>query len=129
MRTELTRLNWFDFALSFMAASLAVYTAGMGLGVGEISWTFIGLLAIGSTFSLGIHYLVRDSWVSRLDGVFFTLGGVASLIWVQQLNAMLPEGGFPRAAGDAAELQSLSDWVGFGPLTRKRLAEAAGLPA
>ncbi|MFN8221584.1 MAG: transglutaminaseTgpA domain-containing protein [Fimbriimonadales bacterium] len=97
MRTELTRLNWFDFALSFMAASLAVYTAGMGLGVGEISWTFIGLLAIGSTFSLGIHYLVRDSWVSRLDGVFFTLGGVASLIWVQQLNAMLPEGGFPRS--------------------------------
>jgi DNA polymerase-1 len=43
------------------------------------------------------------------------------------LDAPLPESDFARGKGDADELQSLSDWVGFGPLTRKRLTDAAGL--
>ena len=54
-----------------------------------------------------------------------------ALLWRQlttiALDAPLPDGDFARGKGDAAELQSLSDWIGFGPLTRKRLAEAAGL--
>ena len=56
-----------------------------------------------------------------------------ALLWRQlttiALDAPLPEGHFARGTGDDAELQSLSDWLGFGPLTRKRLAEAAGLSA
>ena len=54
-----------------------------------------------------------------------------ALLWRQlttiALDAPLPEGGFARGRGDGEELASLSDWVGFGPLTRKRLADAAGL--
>ena len=54
-----------------------------------------------------------------------------ALLWRQlttvALDAPLPEGGFTRRQGDAAELQALGDWVGFGPLTRRRLADAAGL--
>ena len=54
-----------------------------------------------------------------------------ALLWRQlttiALDAPLPEGGFARGRGDGEELASLSDWMGFGPLTRKRLADAAGL--
>ena len=55
-----------------------------------------------------------------------------ALLWRQlttiALEAPLPDGDFMRGTGDRGELDSLSDWIGFGPLTRKRLADAAGLP-
>jgi len=55
-----------------------------------------------------------------------------ALLWRQlttiPLDVPLPDGDFARGSGDAVELQSLADWIGFGPLTRKRLSEAAGLP-
>ena len=43
------------------------------------------------------------------------------------LDAPLPEHGFARGRGDVDELAALADWVKFGPMTRKRLADAAGL--
>ena len=56
-----------------------------------------------------------------------------ALLWRQlttiPLDVPLPDGDFARGTGDTAELQSLADWMGFGPLTRKRLQEAARLSA
>ena len=82
--------------------------------------------------------------LARIDEVpFLRLRGAAgmatrlreqrehALLWRQlttiALDAPLPDGGFARGRGDGEELASLADWVGFGPLTRKRLADAAGL--
>ena len=54
-----------------------------------------------------------------------------ALLWRQlttiALHAPLPEGDFVRGIGDTEELNALADWVKFGPMTRKRLHEAASL--
>ena len=90
------------------------------------------------------HFETLDALLARIDEVpFLRLRGAAgmatrlreqrehALLWRQlttiALDAPLPDGDFARGKGDAAELASLSDWIGFGPLTRKRLAEAGGL--
>ena len=85
-----------------------------------------------------------DALLERIDEVpFLRLRGAATLatrlreqrehalLWRQlttiALDAPLPEHGFARGRGDADELAALADWVKFGPMTRKRLGDAAGL--
>ena len=105
-----------------------------------------GISGIGakSAAILLAHFESLDALLARIDEVpFLRLRGAAgmatrlreqrehALLWRQlttiALDAPLPEGGFARGRGDGEELASLSDWMGFGPLTRKRLADAAGL--
>ena len=105
-----------------------------------------GISGIGakSAAVLLAHFESLDALLARIDEVpFLRLRGAATLavrlreqrehalLWRElttiALDAPLPAAGFTRGKGDAAELASLSDWIGFGPLTRKRLVEAAGL--
>ena len=105
-----------------------------------------GISGIGakSAAVLLAHFESLDALLARIDEVpFLRLRGAAgmatrlreqrehALLWRQlttiALDAPLPDGGFARGRGDGEELASLADWVGFGPLTRKRLADAAGL--
>lgn len=88
------------------------------------------------------HFGSLDAMLDRLDEVpYLRLRGAAqlavklraqrehALLWRQlttiALDAPLPDGLFARSAGDIEELTALADWVGFGPLTRKRLFSAA----
>jgi DNA polymerase I len=88
------------------------------------------------------HFGSLDALLERLDEVpYLRLRGAAqlairlraqreqALLWRQlttiALDAPLPEGLFQRSHGDTEELTALADWVGFGPLTRKRLFAAA----
>ncbi|MEF9977406.1 MAG: 5'-3' exonuclease H3TH domain-containing protein [Thermomonas sp.] len=124
------------------AHQIADYLALTGDAVDNIP----GITGIGakSAAILLAHFQSLDALLARIDEVpFLRLRGAATmatrlreqrehaLLWRQlttiALDAPLPEGGFARGRGDAEELASLSDWVGFGPLTRKRLADAAGL--
>mgnify|MGYP005613512307 FL=1 len=124
------------------AHQIADYLALTGDAVDNIP----GITGIGakSAAILLAHFQSLDALLARIDEVqFLRLRGAAgmatrlreqrehALLWRQlttiALDAPLPEGGFARGRGDAEELASLSDWVGFGPLTRKRLADAAGL--
>ena len=126
------------------AHQIADYLALTGDAVDNIP----GITGVGpkSAAVLLAHFESLDALLERLDEVpFLRLRGAATLavrlreqrehalLWRQlttvALDAPLPEGGFTRRQGDAAELQALADWVGFGPLTRRRLADAAGLPA
>ncbi len=126
------------------AHQIADYLALTGDAVDNIP----GITGIGpkSAAVLLAHFDSLDALLARIDEVpFLRLRGAAqlavrlreqrehALLWRQlttiALDAPLPEGHFARGNGDADELQSLSDWIGFGPLTRKRLAEAAGLSA
>ena len=126
------------------AHQIADYLALTGDAVDNIP----GITGVGpkSAAVLLAHFESLDALLARLDEVpFLRLRGAATLavrlreqrehalLWRQlttvALDAPLPEGGFTRRQGDAAELQALADWVGFGPLTRRRLADAAGLPA
>ena len=126
------------------ARQIADYLALTGDAVDNIP----GVTGIGpkSAAVLLAHFESLDALLARIDEVpYLRLRGAAqmavrlreqrehALLWRQlttiALDAPLPDGDFARGAGDAAELQSLSDWMGFGPLTRKRLAQAAGLPA
>lgn len=124
------------------AHQIADYLALTGDAVDNIP----GVTGIGpkSAAVLLAHFGTLDALLERIDEVpFLRLRGAATLatrlreqrehalLWRQlttiALDAPLPEGGFARAGGDAGELQSLADWVNFGPMTRKRLADAAGL--
>ena len=124
------------------AQQIADYLALTGDAVDNIP----GVTGIGakSAAILLAHFQSLDALLARIDEVpFLRLRGAAgmatrlreqrehALLWRQlttiALDAPLPEGGFARGRGDGEELASLSDWMGFGPLTRKRLADAAGL--
>jgi 5'-3' exonuclease len=124
------------------AHQIADYLALTGDAVDNIP----GVTGIGakSAAILLAHFQSLDALLARIDEVqFLRLRGAAgmavrlreqrehALLWRQlttiALDVPLPEGGFARGRGDGEELASLSDWVGFGPLTRKRLADAAGL--
>jgi 5'-3' exonuclease len=105
-----------------------------------------GVTGIGpkSAAVLLAHFGSLDALLARIDEVpFLRLRGAAgiatrlreqrehALLWRQlttiALDAPLPEHGFARGRGDADELAALADWVKFGPMTRKRLADAAGV--
>lgn len=124
------------------AHQIADYLALTGDAVDNIP----GISGIGakSAAILLAHFESLDALLARIDEVpFLRLRGAAgmatrlreqrehALLWRQlttiALDAPLPDGGFARGRGDGEELASLSDWMGFGPLTRKRLAEAAGI--
>ena len=124
------------------AHQIADYLALTGDAVDNIP----GVTGIGakSAAILLAHFGSMDALLARIDEVpFLRLRGAAgmavrlreqrehALLWRQlttvALDAPLPVTDFTRATGDDAELQSLADWMGFGPFTRKRLAEAAGL--
>ena len=124
------------------AHQIADYLALTGDAVDNIP----GISGIGakSAAVLLAHFESLDALLARIDEVpFLRLRGAVgmatrlreqrehALLWRQlttiALDAPLPDGDFARGKGDAAELASLSDWIGFGPLTRKRLVEAAGL--
>lgn len=126
------------------AHQIADYLALTGDAVDNIP----GITGIGakSAAILLAHFQSLDALLARIDEVpFLRLRGAAgmatrlreqrehALLWRQlttiALDAPLPDGGFARGRGDGEELASLSDWVGFGPLTRKRLVDAAGLSA
>ena len=124
------------------AHQIADYLALTGDAVDNIP----GISGIGakSAAILLAHFESLDALLARIDEVpFLRLRGAAgmatrlreqrehALLWRQlttiALDAPLPDGGFARGRGDGEELASLADWVGFGPLARKRLADAAGL--
>ena len=126
------------------AHQIADYLALTGDAVDNIP----GVTGIGpkSAAVLLAHFGSLDALLERLDEVpFLRLRGAAqlaarlreqrpqALLWRQlttvALDAPLPAHDFTRRGGDPAELDALADWVGFGPLTRRRLAAAAGLPA
>ncbi len=126
------------------AHQIADYLALTGDAVDNIP----GITGIGakSAAILLAYFETLDALLARIDEVpFLRLRGAAgmavrlreqrdhALLWRQlttvALDAPLPDSDFARGKGDEAELQSLSDWMSFGPLTRKRLAEAAGLQA
>lgn len=124
------------------AHQIADYLALTGDAVDNIP----GVTGIGpkSAAVLLAHFESLDALLERIDEVpFLRLRGAATLatrlreqrehalLWRRlttiALDAPLPEHAFARGRGDADELAALADWVKFGPMTRKRLADAAGL--
>ncbi|WP_395648420.1 5'-3' exonuclease H3TH domain-containing protein [Thermomonas sp.] len=124
------------------AQQMADYLALTGDAVDNIP----GVTGIGpkSAAVLLAHFGNLDALLARIDEIpFLRLRGAAglalrlheqrehALLWRQlttiALHAPLPEGDFARGSGDAEELDALADWVKFGPMTRKRLYEAASL--
>lgn len=124
------------------AEQIADYLALAGDAVDNIP----GVQGIGpkSAAVLLSHFGTLNALLERIDEVpFLRLRGAAqmaarlreqreqTLLWRRlttvAVDAPLPEGDFRRARGDAAELTALADWIGFGDMTRKRLADAASL--
>ena len=127
------------------AAQIADYLALTGDAVDNIP----GVTGIGakSAAILLAHFGSLDTLLSRIDEVaFLRLRGAAqmavrlreqrehALLWRQlstiALDAPLDcdEPDFKRGAADGDMLEALSHSLRFGPMTRRRLREAAGIP-
>ena len=127
------------------AEQIADYLALCGDAVDNIP----GITGIGtkSAAVLLAYFGSLDALLARSDEVaFLRIRGATqmaqrlreqrehALLWRQlttiALDAPLPEGAAPfaRGAADPAMLEMLVDGVGFGAMTRKRLAEAAQSP-
>jgi 5'-3' exonuclease len=127
------------------AHQIADYLALAGDAIDNIP----GISGIGakSAAVLLAHFGSLDALLARVDEVaFLRLRGamqIASrlreqrehaLLWRQlttvALHAPLPEGAAPftRQNADAGMLATLCEGVGFGPMTRRRLQAAAGVP-
>jgi DNA polymerase-1 len=126
------------------AHQIADYLALAGDAIDNIPG--VGGIGAKSAAVLLAHFGDLDTLLARLDEVpFLRLRGSAqmaarlreqrehALLWRQltriAIDAPLPEGAAPfaRQSADAAMLATLSDGIGFGPLTRRRLQMAAGL--
>jgi 5'-3' exonuclease len=128
------------------AAQIADYLALTGDAVDNIP----GITGIGakSAAILLAHFGSLDVLLTRIDEVaFLRMRGAAqmavrlreqrehALLWRQlstiALNAPVDsaEPDFIRAGVDAGMLAALSESLRFGPMTRRRLQEAAGLPS
>jgi 5'-3' exonuclease len=128
------------------AHQIADYLALAGDAIDNIP----GISGIGtkSAAVLLAHFGSLDALLARVDEVaFLRLRGATqmalrlreqrehALLWRQlttvALHAPLPEGAAPfaRQSPDAAMLATLCEGVGFGPMTRRRLHDAAGIAA
>jgi len=127
------------------AHQIADYLALCGDAIDNIP----GVTGIGtkSAAVLLAHFGSLDALLARIDEVpFLRLRGAAqmatrlreqrehALLW-RQLTTIaldapldLPPAGFARAAGDGDVLAGLCEALRFGPITRRRLHEAAGIP-
>lgn len=103
IRKQTFQLGWLDFSLSALASCLAVYSVGMGLRIPEVSWFFVGWIALGTLVSYGLSRVIPDrhAWVG---GLIYSLASVGSVAFVQTLNSWLPKGGFPLQLIIAASL-------------------------
>jgi len=127
------------------AAQIADYLALTGDAVDNIP----GVTGIGakSAAILLAHFRSLDTLLTRIDEVaFLRMRGAAqmavrlreqrehALLWRQLATIALDapvdgaEPDFVRGGVDAGMLEALSDSLRFGPMTRRRLREAAGLP-
>ena len=127
------------------AAQIADYLALTGDAVDNIP----GVTGIGakSAAILLAHFGSLDILLTRIDEVgFLRMRGAAqmavrlreqrehALLWRQLATIALDapvdgaEPDFVRGGVDAGMLEALSDSLRFGPMTRRRLREAAGLP-
>ena len=125
------------------AHQIADYLALTGDAVDNIP----GVPGIGSKTAaiLLAHFGSLDALLARVEEVaFLRFRGAAqvaaklrahreqALLWRRlttiALDAPLPQREFARAAADAAALLVLCEALRFGPLTRRRLHEAAGIP-
>ncbi|RZA31559.1 MAG: exodeoxyribonuclease IX [Lysobacteraceae bacterium] len=128
------------------AAQIADYLALTGDAVDNIP----GVTGIGakSAAILLAHFGSLDVLLTRIDEVaFLRMRGAAqmaarlreqrehALLWRQLATIALDaplggaEPGFVRAAPDAGMLSALAEALRFGPMTRRRLMQAAGLEA
>jgi len=127
------------------AHQIADYLALCGDAVDNIP----GVTGIGakSAAVLLAHFGSLDVLLARIDEVpFLRLRGAAqmavrlreqrehALLWRQLTTVALdaplglPASGFGRATGDAGMLAGLCEALRFGPMTRRRLHAAAGIP-
>lgn len=102
-RRDVFQLGWLDFGLSALASSFALFSVGMGLRQVEVAWFLMAFVVVGTIVSWGASRVVPDryAWVA---GLVYTFVAVASVVYVQPLNAILPMGGFPAQLVIAAAL-------------------------
>lgn len=111
-----SEVNFLDYLLVALGGILPLYSVGMALSRPEIGFAFIGIVALGTLVSGLVGTLWRNrKWV-QLDGVLYFVAAFAAIMFVRQLNVVLPQEGFPRelvVTGILAWMLALGSFVGW----------------
>ncbi|MFQ3669477.1 MAG: hypothetical protein SNJ61_11400, partial [Fimbriimonadaceae bacterium] len=91
-----SEVNVLDYLLVALGGILPLYSVGMALSRPEIGYAFIGIVVVGTLFSGLVGTLGRGSRWIRLDGALYFVAAFSAILFVRQLNVVLPEEGFPR---------------------------------
>lgn len=94
-RREIGRLQIWDYFLSALSSTLAVYAVSQGIKIPMALWVFGGLIIIGTGVSAVLNRIVpmRFHWIG---GVLYFLAAIAAISFMEPLNTIFPDEGFPR---------------------------------
>lgn len=87
-----------------VGSCLAAYSGGMSIGQPAISQFFVLFIVAGTLFSLLVRTMIRNSRWINADGLLYGLALAVAIFFINDLNRILNEGGFPRQLMAAAWL-------------------------
>lgn len=90
-----------DTMLSALAASLAVFSASMGIGNRSIAYVMVTWIWAGSLISYGLGKRFKGNAFTTISGSAYAVFCFVAVLFPRQLNHMLPLEGFPSALAAA----------------------------
>lgn len=97
MRRFESELQPLDYLLSFIATSMAILATGYSLRIENTGWLFVLTSAIGHFISAKVFRPDVRWGKFTLDGFLVMLVVIGSFMFADELNLLLPDGGFPPA--------------------------------
>lgn len=92
---DLSRINALDYVLMTLGCCLAGYSGGMAISEQSISWFVVQWILIGSAISYAIRSIALKAKFIRVDGLLYGLVVVGTFVIRQDLQRIMPQGGFP----------------------------------
>lgn len=101
---DLSRMGSIDYLLMTIGSCLAAFSGGMSISQPEIAWFNIQLILVGAFTSIVVRKLALRTWLVKIDGALYALALVGTFYFRADLNALMPDGGFPREVASAGWL-------------------------
>lgn len=80
-----------DYLLTGIYACLSAYATGLSVGSSSAAWMFVGIIAVGTTFSFVVQWLIGEQKVTRWDGILYLAVATATLAFREDLARMVPD--------------------------------------
>lgn len=103
-RKDNSRLGALDYMLMSVGSSLALYCGAMSVTMETLARQSVVGVCVGTAFSLLLRRLLANKKIIRIDALLYGICVVSAIVFATRLNALLPDGGFPRDVIAAAYL-------------------------